>query len=152
MKRLYNITLTEEECQDLHKLISVGKHSAQKLAHARILLKADTAQGQKKLSDEAIAQALEVGTATVFRVRRRFVEAGLEAALNPQFVERHHPPKVDGVAEAHLVALVCGPVPQGHDRWSLRLLAEKMVELEYIDSLSHEMVRRVLKKMNLSLG
>jgi len=152
MKRLYNVTLTEEERQDLHKLISVGQHPAQKLAHARILLKADTALGQPKLSDQAIAQALEVSPATVARVRRRFVEAGLEAALNPRFVERHHVPKVDGEAEAHLVALVCSPPPEGHARWTLRLLAEKMVELAYIDSLSHELVRRVLKKMNLSLG
>jgi transposase len=152
MKRLYNVTLTETERQDLHKLISTGKHSAQKLIHARILLKADTALGQPKLSDKRIAQALEVGDSTVARVRRRFVEEGLDAALNPRFVERHHVPKVDGEAEAHLVALVCSPPPAGHARWTLRLLAEKMVALEYVDSLSHELVRRVLKKMNLSLG
>ena len=153
MKCLYNVTLTETERQDLHQLITTGRHAAQKLVHARILLKADTAQGQKKLSDEAIAEALEVGTATVFRVRRRFVEEGLEAALNPRLPE--HPPtspKLDGEAEAHLLALACGQPPEGYARWTLRLLARRMVELEYVDSVSHELVRQVLKKTNSSRG
>jgi transposase len=152
VKRLYNVTLTEEERECLRKLISVGRGSARKLAHARILLQADTSRGQRKLSDQGIAEALEVGTATVFRVRRRFVEEGLEAALNPRHAERHHKPKLDGEQEAHLIALACSPPPEGHKRWTLRLLADKMVELEYVDSLSHEMVRRVFKKTNLSLG
>jgi hypothetical protein len=96
---------------------------------------------------------LEVGTATVFRVRRRFVEDGLEAALNPRLPEQPHTsPKLDGKAEAHLLALACGQPPEGYARWTLRLLARRMVELEYIDSVSHETVRQVLKKTSSSRG
>jgi transposase len=151
-KALFNVTLTEEERQHLRKLISDGKGSARRLTHARILLKADTRLGQKKLYDHEIADMLETSPATVYRVRRRFVEESLEAALEPRYAEQHHTPKLDGEQEAHLVALACSPPPEGQKRWTLRLLADKMVELDYIDRLSHEKVRRVLKKMNLNLG
>ena len=152
MKILYNITLTTEVRENLQKLISTGKGSARRMLHARILLKADNSQGQKKYADQEIAQMLECGTATVFRVRRRFVEQGLSAAIEPRHAERHHEPKMDGDQEAHLIALACSTPPEGHKRWTLRLLADKMVELKYIDSVSHEKVRRVLKKMRPSLG
>lgn len=151
-KAFFNVTLTEAERQHLRKRISDGKGSARRLNHARILLKADTSLGQPKLFDHEIADMLETSPSTVYRVRRRFVEEGLEAAIEPKYSEQHHTPKLDGEQEAHLVALACSPPPQGQKRWTLRLLADKMVELDYIDSLSHEKVRRVLKKMNLSLG
>lgn len=151
-KALFNVTLTEEERQYLRKLISDGKGTARRLNHARILLKADTSLGQPKRFDHEIADMLETSPSTVYRVRRRFVEEGLQAAIEPRHVEQHHTPKLDGEQEAHLVALACSPPPEGQKRWTLRLLADKMVELDYIDSLSHEKVRRVLKKMNLSLG
>lgn len=151
-KAFFNVTLTEAERQHLRKLISDGKGSARRLNHARILLKADTSLGQPKRYDHEIADMLETSPSTVYRVRRRFVEEGLEAAIEPRYAEQHHTPKLDGEQEAHLVALACSPPPEGQKRWTLRLLADKMVELEYIDSLSHEKVRRVLKKMNLSLG
>jgi transposase len=152
MKVLYNVTLTREERDHLRKLISSGKGSARRLLHARILLKADTSSGQPKVADQAIAQMLECGSATILRVRRRFVEAGLTAALEPRYAERHHTPKLDGEQEAHLIALLCGPPPCGYQRWSLRLLADKLVELHYVDSVSHETVRQVLKKTNSSRG
>jgi transposase len=152
VKVLYNVTLTTEEREQLHKLISTGKGSARRRLHARILLKADTNGGQKKLADQEIAQMLECGSATVFRVRRRFVEAGLSAAIEPRQAERHHQPKLDGEQEAHLIALIGSPPPDGYQRWRLRLLADKMVEMNYLDRVSHEKVRRVLKKTNVSLG
>jgi transposase len=152
VKVLYNVTLTSEEREQLRKLISTGKGSARRLLHARILLKADTSGGQRKSADQEIAQMVECGSATVFRVRRRFVEEGLTAAIEPRHAERHHQPKLDGEQEAHLIALICSPPPEEYQRWSLRLLADKMVEMNYIDSVSHEKVRRVLKKTNLSLG
>lgn len=151
-KALFNVTLTEAERQHLRKLISDGKGSARRLNHARILLKADTSLGQPKRYDHEIADMLETSPSTVYRVRRRFVEEGLPAAIEPRYTEQHHTPKLDGQQEAHLVALACSPPPEGRKRWTLRLLADKMVELDYIDSLSHEKVRRVLKKTNLSLG
>ncbi len=146
MRKLYNVTLTEDERTYLRKLIAVGKGSARRLTHARILLKADTRTGQPKWTDRDIAVALEVGPATVYRVRRRFVETGLDAALEPRYAERHHTPKLDGEREAHLIALACSPPPAGQKRWTLRLLADTMVELAYVDSVSHETVRRALKK------
>ncbi len=152
MRILYNVILTEDERAYLRKLIAVGKGSARRLAHARILLKADTSTGQLKWADREIATALEVGTATVYRVRRRFVETGLAAALEPRYAERHHTPKLDGEREAHLIALACSQPPKGQHRWTLRLLADKMVELAYIDSLSHETVRQALKKTTSSHG
>ncbi len=152
MRILYNVILTEDERAYLRKLIAVGKGSARRLAHARILLKADTSTDQPKWTDREIATALEVGTATVYRVRRRFVETGLDAALEPRYADRHHTPKLDGEREAHLIALACSQPPEGQHRWTLRLLADKMVELAYIDSLSHETVRQALKKTNSSHG
>ncbi len=148
MEKKYLVTLTTDERETLTHLICAGKAAARKLAHARILLKAE-----QNLSDSAIAEAVEVGRATVERVRKRFVEEGLEAALDHR--ERAEPPtpcKLDGTKEAQLVALACSPPPEGQARWTLRLLADKMVELEYVDSLSYETVRRTLKKTLLSPG
>jgi transposase len=143
----YTVTLTAEERQTLSDLIASGKASARKLAHSRILLKADAAASGPAWTDEHIAEALEISTDSIGRVRRRFVEQGLEAALVRKPQERpSREPKFDGRAEARLVALACSPPPAGRVSWTLRLLADKLVELEVVESVSYETVRRVLKK------
>jgi transposase len=152
MRKTYIVTLTSEERAALRDLISSGKAAARKLSHARILLKADIGEGRPDWNDAAISHALDVGTATVERVRKRFVEEGLEAALGRRSPRREYERKLDGDGEAHLIALACSESPEGCARWTLRLLAERMVALEYIDELSYQTVRRVLKKTNLSLG
>lgn len=140
MKR-YNVTLTDTERAELRKLISTGKGAARRLAHARVLLKAD--QGR---IDEQIAAEVDVGRATVERVRKRFVEEGLAAALDPRRSAQPREHKIDGAVEAHLVALACSAPPAGQARWSLRLLAEQLVTLEYLPRVSHETVRQALKQ------
>lgn len=149
----YKVTLTAEERNSLRDLIAAGQASAQKLTHARILLKADAAPGGPAWIDARIAQALEVNVATVERVRERFVEQGLEAALVRKKQDRpSRERKLDGHAEARLVALACSDPPVGRARWTLRLLADKLVELEVVDTVSTETVRQVLKKTNSSRG
>jgi transposase len=148
----YHVTLTDDERRLLRDLVSAGQGPARLLTHARILLKADEQGEGPGWNDEAIRQALDVGLSTVARVRERFVEAGLEAALERHKPRREYSHLVDGECEAHLVALVCSAPPAGHKRWTLRLLADKLVEREYIDTISHETVRQVLKKTHLSLG
>jgi len=145
----YRVTLTEEERKNLEQLISRGKGAARKLLHARILLKADETVGW---SDERISEALEVSLSTIGRVRERFVEEGVEVALERKAPNRVYQRRLDGVQEAHLVALVCSPPPEDRGRWTLKLLADKMVELEYVEYVSKETVRQTLKKMNLSPG
>ena len=145
MKR-YLVTLTDEERGGLEQLIRAGKGAARKLARARILLKADCGSGGPDWDDATIAESLEVGIATVERARKQFVEEGLEAALPRRKPQREYQRKLDGDGEAHLIALACGEVPHGHARWTLRLLADQMVALEYVDTVSHETVRQTLKK------
>lgn len=152
MKKKYIVTLTEAERRLLQNMLSRGKAAARKLVHARILLKADAGLGGPGWSDEAIAEGLEVGRATVERIRKQFVEEGLEAALARRKPRRQYRRTLDGDAEAHLVALVCQEPPEGRSRWTLRLLADRMVELEYVEQVSYQTVRRTLKKTNLSLG
>ena len=152
MKKKYIVTLTQEERQSLNAMLSRGKAAARKLLHARILLKADAGPGGAGWNDAAIADGLDVGRATVERVRKQFVEEGFEAALQRRQSHRQYRRKLDGDAEAHLIALACSEAPEGRSRWTLRLLADRMVSLEQIDYLSHETVRQVLKKTNLSLG
>ena len=151
MQKRYRVTLTEEERQDLQKMVSVGKAAARKLVRARILLLADQAEGVAK-ADSEIGEALNCGRATVERVRKQFVEEGLEAVLQPKPSNRVYERKMDGRTEAHLIALACGGPPAGRARWTLRLLGDQMVGLGHLESLSHETVRRTLKKTNLSLG
>jgi transposase len=149
----YKVTLTAEERNSLQDLIAAGKASAQKLAHARILLKADAAPGGPAWIDARIAEAVEVNVTTVERVRERFVEQGVEAALARKKQDRpSRERKLDGQAEARLVALACSEPPLGRARWTLRLLADKLVELEVVDTVSTETVRQVLKKTNSSRG
>jgi len=146
MAKRYRVTLTQPERQELQQLISRGKADARKLAHARILLQADESPGGPRRTDEQIAAALDTSTRTVERVRERFVEQGLEAALLPRPSKRVYARKLDGRQEAKLIALACSKPPAGKARWTLRLLADEMVELEVVDALSHETVRQTLKK------
>ena len=148
MHKKYIVNLTTEERRALNDLISSGKGAARRLTHARILLKADQSPQGPVWTDDAIAEAIEVGAATVERVRRRFVEHGFDAALDPYFVEhpQPRPRKLDGEQEAWLVAVACSAPPEGQARWSLRLLADRLVELEVVEAVSRETVRRALKK------
>jgi hypothetical protein len=144
----YKVTLTDEERLQLRQMISAGKAAARKLTHARILLKADASEGGPNWRDDQIGQSLEVGTATVERVRKQFVEQGMEAALERRKPDRDYERRLDGVGEAHLIALACGQPPEGREHWTMQLLAEGMVGLAYVESVSRETVRRTLKKTN----
>jgi transposase len=152
MEKRYRVTLTEDERQALQSMVSAGKAAARKLVRARILLLADQADGGPGKLDPQIADALGCGGATIGRTRKQFVEEGIEAALNPKRTTRIYERRLDGKAEAHLVAIACGAPPEGRARWTLRLLADRMVGLGYVESVSHEAVRQTLKKMNSSLG
>ena len=148
MTKKYIVTLTDEERHMLAAMLSRGKGAARKLMHARILLKADVGSGGPGWNDEAIAEGLEVGRATIERVRRRFVEEGLEVALERRRPRREYARTLDGEAEAHLIAMACSQPPEGCSRWTLRLLADRMVQLEYVEQVSYQTVRRTLKKTN----
>ena len=152
MNKKYRVTLTEDERTLLHELISSGTAAARTLTHARILLKADQSSGGPAWSDERISEALDVSLPTIARVRERFVEESLEAALFRRRASVQRQRRLDGTEEAHLIALTCSAPPTGYERWSLRLLADKMVELEYVDAVSHETIRQVLKKTSSSPG
>lgn len=152
MNKKYVVTLTDEERGSLQKLIASGNGSARKLMHARILLKGERRDGGASWTDARIAEGLDVGVSTVEQIRQRFVEEGLEAALVARKPRREYRRKLGGEEEAHLIALACSEAPQGHARWTLRPLAERMVALEYIDTVSHETVRSALKKTSSSRG
>jgi len=142
--------LSEEERDGLEKLISTGRTSSKRQIQARILLKSDTSAAGPGWSDEQISEALETSVSTVARVRKRSVEQGLAAVLDRAVVRRPSRRRLDGEQEARLLAVACGPPPEGCARWTLRLLADKMVELEVVESISHETVRRALKKTRSS--
>ena len=142
----YVVDLSEEEEQQLRKIISRGKVSARRAARARMLLKAN-----EGLSDEQVAGNLEVGSATVGRIRQRFVEEGLEAALKDK-PRPGQPRKLSGKQEAHLIAVACSNPPEGRARWTLRVLAGKVVELGFAESICHETVRQILKKTTSNPG
>jgi transposase len=148
MTKKYIVTLTDEERRMLQTMLSRGKAAARKLTHALILLKADADSGGPGWSDDAIAEGLQIGRATVERVRQQFGEEGLEAALERRKPRRQYRRTLDGDAEAHLIALACGQAPEGRSRWTLRLLADRMVQLEYVEQVSYQTVRRKLKKKN----
>lgn len=151
MGKRYRVTLEVEERQSLDQLLSKGKADVRRLKHAQILLMADESKGGRRWSVSRIAEAVDCGTATVERVRRRFVEEGLEMALSPyRSPRREYRPKLDGEQEARLITLACSQPPEGRARWTLRLLADALVELELVDSISHETVRQTLKKTSLS--
>ena len=143
----YKVTLDSQEREMLQRIATRGKHSSQKVLNALILLGCDQGRFQEhRLTNQQIAEALPVGMKKIDRIKRRFVEIGLDAALDKQKAKRTYVRKADGDVEAHLIALSCAQPPRGHARWSLRLLADRMVELQYIDAISHETVRKVLKK------
>ena len=146
MAKKYRVTLTAEERVELEAMISKGKADARKLAHARVLLQVDQADGAPARTDQEVASVLNLSTRTVERVRQRFVEQGIESALLPKPTKRIYARALDGSQEAHLIALACSAAPDGKKRWTLRLLAERVVELGYAESVSHETVRRTLKK------
>jgi hypothetical protein len=148
----YRVTLPEAERAHLHTLIGRGTAPARLLTHARILLKANQGDGGPAWTDAAIAGAVEVHPATVGRVRRTYVEAGLEAALARKAPDRVYPRTLDGAGEAHLIALACGDPPAGQARWTLRLLAAALVRLEVVESVSYETVRRTLKQTTSNHG
>jgi hypothetical protein len=149
----YVVTLNAEERSQLEALVSKGTHAAQKVLTALILLNCDASKDRaKRRGSEEIAQVLHISGRKVDRVKRCFVEEGLEAVLSRQPSQRVYTSIIDGDVEAHLIALSCGEPPKGHARWSLKLLADKAVELEYVESISRETVRRTLKKTNSNPG
>jgi len=152
MMRKYKVTLTQEERTRLKELTYKGSHRSQKVLNALILLNCDEGEYQDRRSlNETVASVLQVSMRKIDRVKKRFVEEGIEVALNGRTGERVYKKKADGDFEAHLVALSCSSPPEGFARWSLRLLADCVVELNYIDSISYETVRRVLKKRNKAM-
>ncbi len=146
------VRLSSDERRRLERLIHTGEHPARTLQHARILLLCDEADGAPAWNDERIADALDCSVATVERLRKLFLKEGLDAALRVRKPGRGRPKKIDGAAEAHLVALACSPAPEGFARWSIRLLAERFVELQVTEEpVSRELVRQALKKTGCSL-
>jgi transposase len=148
MKKKYPVIVSDTERVQLKNLIAAGTAPARKLTHARILLKADQSPQGPAWVDEQVAEAVEVSQPTVSRVRKQYFEEGMEAALNRRPPNREYHRKLDGKQEARLVALACSKPPEGQARWSLRLLADRMVELEVVEDISYQTVRRTLKKTN----
>ena len=149
----YRVSLTAEERAALNSIAQKGNHASRKVVNALILLNCDEGEFQDhRMKNEDVANVLKISMRKIDRVKKRFVEEGIDAALTRRAGERLYKKKADGEFEAHLVALSCSAPPKGYARWSLRLLAERVVELEYVDSISYETIRRVLKKTNLSRG
>jgi AraC-like DNA-binding protein len=148
----YEVELSEEQRFLLQQLIAKGNAPARKLAHARILLKIDRNAPGPRWTDEQVAEAFEMSRYTVIRIRERFVNHGLDDALTHRLHTQTRAQALDGEQEAHPIALSCGPCPTGQAHWTLRLLAGRMVELGYVEHVSHETVRKVLKKTNSSPG
>lgn len=148
----YIVRLAEAERLQLEEMLSKGRHAAAMATRARVLLKADEGEGGPGWKDGEIVKALDTSLSTVHRVRQEFVESGLDVALCRKKPAAHRPRKLDGAQEARLVALACGPAPEGRARWTLKLLAQRMVELEAVGSLSAECVRSTLKKTNSNPG
>jgi transposase len=148
----YTIKLTKSEVEQLHVIINKGSHTSQTFRAAYILLNCDKGEYSDKVTNEQISKVLKVGMRTIDRIKKQFIEEGMEAVLERRATTRIYELKADGDMEAKLVTLCCSEPPKGFSKWSLRLLAEKMVELNYVESISHVTVRSVLKKTNLSLG
>ena len=148
----HRVTLSAEERKQLSGMITSGKAAARKLMHAHILLKADQAPDGPAWTDERIMEAFDTSASTLRRVRQAFVEEGLDTALNPKKPLGRQYRKLDGAQEARLIATACSAPPEGRVRWTLNLLADKLVELKVVDAISGECVRTTLKKTNLSLG
>lgn len=151
MKKKYIVTLTKEEQEELKEHVKKGKIAGYKIKHANILLKADEGEYGPKWPDARIAEAYNVHETTVRNIRIRFVEEGIEKALERK-KQLNRRIKIDGDAEAKLIAIACSNAPEGYSKWSVRLLAEKMVKMEIVEEISHTSVHNILKKMNLNLG
>ena len=148
----YTIKLTKSEVDELHIIINKGSHTSQTFRAAYVLLNCDVGKYSDKVTNEQISKVLKVGMRTIDRVKKKFIEEGFEAVLERSPTTRIYERKSDGDMEAKLVTLCCSEPPKGYSKWSLRLLADKMVELNFVESISHVTVRSVLKKTNLSLG
>lgn len=148
----YTIKLLKEEVEELMGIINKGSHSSHTFRAAYVLLNCDEGEFSEKVTNEQISRVLKIGMRTIDRIKKRFVEGGLEGVLERKPSSRVYEKKIDGEVEAKLVKLCCSEPPAGYARWSLRLLAEKMVELNYVESISYVAVGNTLKKMNLSLG
>ncbi len=149
---LYTIKLTKPEVEELMAIINKGSHTSQTFRIAYILLNCDEGKYSEKVTNEQISKVLKVGMRTIDRVKKKFIDEGFEAVLERRPTTRVYERKMDGDTEAKLITLCCSEPPKGYAKWSLRLLADKMVELHYVDSITHVTVRNVLKKTNLSLG
>lgn len=148
----YKVTLTKKEREELKAVVNKGKHTSQQYRNACILLNSDDGKYGQKISNDHIAQFLQIASKTVERLKQRFVEDGYEACMERKPYPEKKKLKADGDFEAHLIAISCSKAPCGYARWSLRMLADEMVELKYAENVSHETVRQVLKKTNLSHG
>ena len=152
MKR-YSVTLTPQERSQLKTLVKTGKGAAYRIRHANVLLAVDASEGAPQLTDAQVAKTLNITTRTIEHLRQRFVEEGFDAALSRK--KRELPPReqlFDGEKEARLIATACGPAPEGRVRWTLELLADRMVALKIVEHCSSQTIMRTLKKTNLSLG
>ncbi len=152
MPKKYIVRLSADERKELKALVNKGKAAAYKRLHAQVLLKADISKNGLRWTDKKISEAFDIGLRTVERIRQRLVEGGLESAINRAKQERTKSRKLDGDQEAYLIALSCGEPPEGRARWTLRLLANRLVELDYVEGISHETIRQVLKKRNKALA
>lgn len=152
MKKKYIVKLTEEERTYLAEKISSGVESARSLRRAWILLKADQGEHGPAWSDERISEAYEISSTSVYQIRRRYYQRGMKGTVARKKPDRVYERCLDGEAEAHLIAMTCSEPPEGYGRWTLRLLRDEMVALEYVESVSHETIRTTLKKTNLSPG
>ena len=148
----YTIKLTKSEVEELMGIINKGSHTSQTFRTAYILLNCDEGRYSVKVTNEQISKVLKVGMRTVDRIKKKFIEEGFEVSLERRLTSRIYERKTDGDVEAKLVTLCCSVPPKGFAKWSLRLLADKMVELNYVESISHVTVRSMLKKTSLSLG
>ena len=148
----YTIKLTKTEVTELNDIINKGSHTAQSFRTAYVLLNCDEGEYSQKVTNEEISKILKVGMRTIDRIKKKFIEEGFESILERRISTRVYDKKTDGDFEANLVALCCSEPPKGFSKWSLRLLADKMVELKYAESITHVTVRSVLKKTNLILG
>lgn len=148
----YTIKLTKAEVEELMGIINKGSHTSQTFRIAYILLNCDEGKYSEKITNEQISKVLKIGMRTIDRVKKKFMEEGFEAVLERRATSRVYDKKLDGDTEAKLITLCCSEPPKGFAKWSLRMLADKMVELKYVESISHVAVRSVLKKTNLSLG
>src|SRR3990172_8178469 len=148
----YKVTLTKEEREELMSIINKGYHTSQAFRTAYILLNSDEGKYSEKVTNEQISKVLKVGMRTIDRVKKKFVEEGFDYVLERKPPDREYERKADGEVEARLITLCCSEPPTGYAKWSLRLLADKMVKLKYVESISYETVRRVLKKTNYVHG